>query len=154
MTKKIKNKNLVKTKFINRIMNNGNKTTCENLLIKSFKNLQINSKKQSKKIFQLSIINFMPLFRLNEISNKRVKKKQRKIKIIPSFVAKTDKRISLSIKYMIKELIKNGIKNKFDKKLYQKLLIIAINKKSFFEHKSETIDKILANKRYLKNYRW
>ena len=55
---------------------------------------------------------------------------------------------------MIKELIKNGIKNKFDKKLYQKLLIIAVNKKSFFEHKSETIDKILANKRYLKNYRW
>lgn len=154
MTKKIKNKNLVKTKFINRIMSNGNKTTCENLLIKSFKNLQANSKKQSKKIFQLSILNFMPLFRLNEISNKKLKKKQRKIKIIPSFVANTDKRISLSIKYIIKELTKNEIKNPFDKKLYQKLLTIAINKKSFFEHKPETIEKILANKRYLKSYRW
>jgi ribosomal protein S7 len=74
-----------KNKIIANIMNNGSKKTSESILFKSFKKLQKSSKKQSKKVFQLAIINSTPIFKLHKIENKKQRKKKSKSTRDPSF---------------------------------------------------------------------
>jgi len=74
----MKKKLEIKNKLINHIMVNGNKKTSEKILLKSFKNLQKDSQKQSKKIFQLAIINSTPIFKLHIHKIKKKRKKKNK----------------------------------------------------------------------------
>lgn len=75
----MKKRNLfIKNIFINRIMTNGKKRTSENLLLKCFKTLFKNSKKQQKKVIKLFLINIIPIFKLHKSSNKKVRKKKEK----------------------------------------------------------------------------
>lgn len=145
--------NKAKNKLINTIMVSGNKKTSEKILLKSIKRLQKKSKKQTKNIIQLSLINFISLFKFHEISNKKLKKKQRKVKIIPSFLATNAKRTFLSIKYLIEDLDKKT-KNPFFVKLYQKILTLSNNPKFMSDQKPEILIKHLTSKKHLKNYRW
>lgn len=144
----------LKNKIINQIMISGNKKTSENLLTKTIKQLQKQSKIQFKNFFQIAIINCMPIFKLNKISNKKRKKKQRKIKLVPSFITNTFSRTFLSIKFITTDLKKKSGES-FLNKFKQKLLILSDTKKtSIINQKDEIQKKVVENKRYLKNYRW
>jgi len=87
-------KNKLKTKFLNHLLRNGNKKTCEGVLLKCFKNLQKSSNKSHKKIFKLAVINSTPVFRLIVLKNKKTRKKNRKSKEIPKLITKNSERIS------------------------------------------------------------
>lgn len=150
---KLNKKINLKNKIINQIMINGNKKTSEILLIKTAKQFQKQSKKQFQKVFQLAIVNYMPVFRLNEISNKKRKKKQRKIKLVPSFIPDKTKKTFLSVKFVIKNLKKEKGES-FLNTLNKKLILFADNKKAFVNQKDEIQKKVVENKRYLENYRW
>lgn len=143
-----------KKKIINNIMINGKKTTSEKLFLKSLKELQINSTKQTKKILQLYLINSTPVFKLEESFNKRVKKSKRKVRLTPIFINKIQNRTSLGIKFFISYLRKIKDKKYFYKKLMDEILLIAENIGSIPEIKKENQKKVIANKRYIKHYRW
>ena len=59
----MKNKKIkIKNKITNHLMLNGKKKTSEKILLKSFKELQKYSKKQSKKLIKLALIFSTPNF--------------------------------------------------------------------------------------------
>jgi ribosomal protein S7 len=151
MKKKIYN---IKNKIVNHIMIDGKKKTSEKLFLKSFKQLQTNSKKQTKKFFQLCLINATPIFKLHQSSNKKVKKKKRKIRIMPVFINSMFNRLSLGIKFIIKNIRKKKSNTYFYSKLTQEILLLSENKGFISDITKENCKKILLNKRYTKHYRW
>ena len=64
----------LKSKLLNHVMISGNKKTSEKILLKSFKKLQKDSQKQSKKILQLAIINATPIFKFYKYTRKKKRK--------------------------------------------------------------------------------
>ena len=69
-----------KNKIINHLIKNGEKKTSENLIIKSFKELQKNSLKNTKELIKIAVINSIPVFKIHTVGNKKQKKKKEKLK--------------------------------------------------------------------------
>jgi ribosomal protein S7 len=136
-------------------MFNGKKQTSEKILLKSFKKCQQSSKKQTKKIFQLALIYSAPLFKLHEISHKKLKKRKKsKIRIIPAFMSKPFTRISLGIKYILTNISKQKAGQSFFNKLSKEIFLINTTKGNNLEIKKEIQKKTLLNKKRFKYYRW
>ena len=100
--KKIKLKN----KIINHLISNGKKEISEKILLKSFKELQKHSVKKSAKILKLALIYSTPIFKLHKITNKKLKKRNKKPREIPAFISNQNSRISLAIKLILKSIKK------------------------------------------------
>lgn len=146
--------NYIQNKIVSHIMLDGKKKTSEQLVLKSFKQLQMNSTKQTKKIFQLCLLNSTPIFKLHQSSNKKVKKKKRKIRIMPVFISNMSNRISLGIKFIIKNIRKKKPNTYFYNKLTHEILLLSENKGFILDITKENSKKVLLNKRYTKHYRW
>ena len=142
----------IKNKLLNHITIDGNKKTSEKLLLKSFKKLQKDSKKQSKKIFQLAIINSTALFKLNMYKIK--KRKKAKIKEIPTFIQNQYNRTSFALKQILCKKIRNKNTNKFFIKLKNEILLTSQQKSSIIEAKNNIQKKIPLKKRFFAFYRW
>lgn len=143
----------IKNKIITNIMNNGSKKTSESILFKSFKKLQKNSKKQSKKIFQLAIVNATPIFKLHRIENKKQRKKNRKVREIPAFISNLTSRTSIAIKFILSSIEQKKIK-KFYQQLNQEVLITARIKGNAIEKKNTLQKQVLSKKHFFKYFRW
>jgi ribosomal protein S7 len=149
-----KNNLKIKTKFANHLMLDGGKKISEKIILKSFKNLQKVSKKQINNVIRLSLLYATPIFKLHKIANKKVKKKKKKIRIIPAFIPKILTRISLGIKYILFNINKKKTNKFLFNKLQEEILVIAQNNGAFLEIKKETQQQTLLNKRYFRYYRW
>jgi len=164
----------IRNKLINHIMINGKKKTSEKILLKSFKEIQKNSKKQSEDLIKLAIIHSTPIFKLHRIINKNRKKKKnkknqtfiiklqkiknknkkkKKVKEIPAFITKTISRTSLAIKFILSS-IKNKKSNNLYIKLKQEILTAAQSKGPSIELKNNLQKQILLKKRFFTYYRW
>jgi len=121
----MKKKICIKNKIINHLMNNGKKRTSEKILLNTFKELQKDSKKQSKKLLKLAIILSKPTFKLHVLTQKKRKKK--KGKEIPAFISKTRIRVSLAIKNIL--FIAEKKKNHINLNLKNEILMTAQKKK-------------------------
>ena len=150
--KKSQKKLELKNKLLNHIMVNGNKKTSEKILLKSFKKLQKDSQKQSKKIFQLAIINSTPIFRLHTFKMK--KKRKKKIKEIPAFISNKSNRTSLAIKFLLSKTLENKQLNFFFNKFKKEILLTSQQKGSTIESKNNLQKQILLKKRLFSFYRW
>lgn len=65
----------IQNKLINHLVIKGKKSKSEKIVLESFKTLQLNSKKSSKKLFQLALISNTPIFKINSIEyNAYIKK--------------------------------------------------------------------------------
>jgi ribosomal protein S7 len=148
----MKNKLELKNKLINHIMINGNKKTSEKILLKSFKKLQKDSQKQSKKIFQLAIINSTPIFKLH--IHKLKKKKKKRIKEIPVFIANKYNRISLAIKLMLSKISETKQLNQFFNDFKKEILITSQQKGTVIESKNNLQKQVLLKKHFFAFYRW
>jgi hypothetical protein len=95
-----------------------------------------------------------PIFKLHKISNKKVKKKKKKLRVIPAFIPKVFTRISLGIKYILYNLNKKKTNKFLFNKLQEEILLIARNNGAFLEIKKEIQQQTLLNKRYFRYYRW
>lgn len=142
-----------KNKIIANIMNNGSKKTSESILFKSFKKLQKTSKKQSKKVFQLAIINSTPVFKLHKIENKKQRKKNRKVREIPAFISNLNSRTSIAIKFILSSIEQKKSK-KFYKQLNQEVLTTAQSKGNSIERKNTLQKQVLLKKHLFKYFRW
>ena len=96
-----------KNKIMNHSIRNGKKHTSEKLLLKSFKELQKSSNKQSKKLIELAIIHSTPVFKIHKYKNKKQKKN---IKETIFLIISTKAKISLAIKFILITLKTKDIK--------------------------------------------
>jgi ribosomal protein S7 len=147
-----KKKIQIKNKLINHITKNGEKKTSEKLLLKSLKKLQKTSKKQVKALLQLCILNSTPIFKLHTSSNKKQKKRNKKIREMPTFIVRPEIRTSLSIKFILSN--KEKMSKNFYSELTKKVLLTTQSKSGPISSKNELQKKIILNKRYLTYYRW
>lgn len=138
-------------KLLNHIMQNGNKSTGEKLLLNSFKNLQQDCNKRTKEIFKLAIINATPVFKIHTIKNKKMKKKKRKIKEIPVFITNQQLRSSLALKLILKTLKK---KPSFFLSFTSEILLSSQSKSNSIELKDLIQKQVLNQKKYFRFFRW
>ena len=142
----------IKNKLINHLIIKGKKNKSEKIVLESFKTLQLNSKKSSKKLFQLALVSNTPLFKINTITQKKRKKKKQKAKIIPAFISHKSHRISFAIKFITK------IAKKKNQPLFQNLseeiLLASQNKSQSIEIKQDTQKQAFLNRHLFKYYRW
>lgn len=143
----------VKKKLENHLMKNGKKGICEKLVLKSLKNLQKKSYKQTKHIVKLSLIKTTPIFKLQKIENKKRRKKNRQIKEIPFFILNSNNRISLAIKFILKSIQKKKTKKIFNL-LENEILANAKTKGNASKIKDTLQNKVLLNKRFFYFYKW
>lgn len=134
-------------------MVNGKKETGERVLLKSLKEIQKESKKQSQELIKLGIAYATPAFKLHKIANKKQKKRNKKVREIPAFISDKKARISLAIKFIVTNLKKKKSAN-FYEKLKQELLANAQYRGAAIQIKNELQKQVLANKRYFAYYRW
>ena len=78
----------IKNKLINHLIVKGKKNKSETIALKSFKTLQIDSKKSSKRLFQLALISNTPIFKINTITQKKQKKNKKQNLYQHLFLAK------------------------------------------------------------------
>ena len=142
----------IKKKIINHIMKNGEKNTSEKVLLQSFKELQKKSPKQTKELIKIALINSTPIFKLNKIQNKKLKKKKRKVKEIPLFITSKLSRVSLAIKFILKSVNKRS--ELFYKAFNSQLFLNSQNKGEAIVFKNEVQKKVLLNKRYFNFFKW
>jgi ribosomal protein S7 len=143
----------VKNKIINHLMVSGKKETGEKILLKSLKEIQKDSKKQSQELVKLGIMYSTPTFKLHRIENKKQKKRNKKAREIPAFISDKKARISLAIKFILATLKKKKSSN-FHIKLKQELLANAQYKGSAIQIKNELQKQVLMNKHFFAYYRW
>ena len=146
------NKNIkIENKIINHIQINGKKNKSEKILLKSIKELQKSSLKQTKKIVQSTLILSSPIFKFNIRINQKNKKKKN-FKIIPDFIVKKSKRVSFAIKSL---LSKKKEKQNYFKTLKQEIVITFKNKSNTIESKKKNQNQIKTiNKNLIKYYKW
>lgn len=143
----------IKNKLINNITLDGKKKTSEKILLKSLKELQKSSKKQSKELVKLALVQSTPVFKLHRISNKKLKKKNRRVREIPAFISKMSSRTSLAIKFILKSIEKKKSSN-FYLKLKENLLVTSQAKGDAVKLKNELQKQSIQHKRFFKYYRW
>lgn len=146
LKKKLKpNQILLKTIIINLSMLKGNKFCSEKHFFKVFNLLQQLSKKNSKKIFQFSVINILPF-----IGVKIKKKKTRVFYEIPFLLKPT-----LRIFYAIKTIIENTKKKKKSFSIeFKEELIKILNRNSDVLKQKEEIHKYSFSKKIFSHFRW
>jgi ribosomal protein S7 len=141
----------IKSKIISHLLVNGEKKTSENSLLKSFKELQKQSNKSTKKLVQLAIMYSLPIFKLHKMTQKKKRKKQ--VREIPAFILNEKARISLAIKFIIAS-VKKKTADHFHVKLKHEILLNSQNKGDAASVKSELQKQVLLKKRFFRFYRW
>jgi len=141
----------LRLKLISHLLKNGNKKTCENVLLKSFKNIQKSSSKSCKKLVKTAVINSASLFRIVKLKQKKGKKKG--VKEIPTYIFNNFERISWSLKAILTSS-KNQNANHFYKKLKQEILLNSKNKGGSVDKKINLHEQILPKKRLFLYFKW
>jgi small subunit ribosomal protein S7 len=143
----------IKTKLINHLIIKGKKNKSEAIVLKSFKTLQISSKKSSKKLFQLALVSSTPIFKVNTITQKKRKKKKQKPKIIPAFISNKTSRISFAIKLILKTATRKKT-NSLSQEVKTEILASSQNKSQTLKKKKENQSHVVLNRHLFKYYRW
>jgi ribosomal protein S7 len=141
----------IKSKIISHLLVNGEKKTSENSLLKSFKELQKQSNKSTKKLVQLAIVYSLPIFKLHKMTQKKKRRKQ--VREIPAFILNEKARISLAIKFIIAS-VKKKTADHFHVKLKHEILLNSQNKGDAAVVKNELQKQVLLKKRFFRFYRW
>lgn len=125
---------IIKIKLINYLLLKGKKTTIEKCLLKAFKIIQKNSKKQSKNLIKLILIFFIPIFKLYKI-------------ILTEKI-----RISESLSFILTVLKSKRLI--FHKKLSETILLNVTNNNNKYSKLKFEVQKKALLKHVLYYYRW
>ena len=133
----------LKHKIVNHLIINGNKKTCENIVLKTFKLIQKQTLKKHKNLIKLGIINTSPVIQI---------KKQRKKMLEFPYVLSKKNRLSLAIKFIIA-----ASKQNLDIKFYHefsKVIVLSFQNKSDCIKKKENLQEHAFAKKKYAAYRW
>lgn len=139
----------VQSKIINHLILNGKKETGRKVLLKALKELQKISKKQSKKLINLSIILSTPVFKIHKIVKK---KKKKKIVEIPVIINSKKAKISLAIRFILSTLKKKKT-SYFYTKLCDEVIFNIYNNGSSTQFKNNIQKQVLTRKHFFYYYR-
>ena len=142
----------IRNKLINHFIIKGKKSKSEKIILKSFKIIQLDSKKSSKKLFQLALISNTPIFKINTITQKKRKKKKQNPKIIPAFISHNFSRISFAIKFITSTVKKTN--QPLFQKLPKEIFLSSQSKSQSIETKQETQKQAFSKRHLFKYYRW
>lgn len=147
--KKKNSKIILKERILNSLMQNGQKETCEKILLKTIKKTQKSNKQNFKSLLQLTIVNLTPTFKLNKQSKKRGKRKS--LTYTPYFIPND----SLRINFALKLLKSTSKKDKLSfESLSEEILLSSSLKSQSIEQKNELQKQVLSQKRYFYKFRW
>lgn len=146
----------LKQKLLNYFLKNGKKQKCENILLKTIKQIQKSNKQIYTKIIKLSILNITPIFRIIKLKQKKKKKKKgiKNIKEIPGFLSNNFFRSSYALKLMIIATKKRKVNFKFYSQLKNEILLNAKYNSNAINLKNEFQKQALQKKKFFKYYRW
>ncbi len=142
----------LRTKIINILMKSGKKNTGEKILLKFAKRLQKFSNKHFKNLVQVAIINSTPTFKINEQIVKKGKRKS--VRSTPSFITSDSLRIMNALKLFKRVVEKNKNSSQFYETFVNEVLSAASSKGQSVDRKTDLQKQVVANKRYLSNFRW
>ena len=135
-------KNL-KIKIYAQILKNGNMHSCEKLILKTLKLLQLNNNKNYKSVIKSAIIHTTPILEIRQIK----KKKRKGLKEFP-YILNKQNRIALGIK-----LLKLSSKIKFSKYFFQNIMLFS-KKKTDALKKKELHQRDFVTKKKYAFFRW
>jgi len=144
--------NKIKNTFINHLMVNGGKKTCETILLKSFKSIQKNCKKSHKTILKLAIINSTSTFRIVYLKKKKRKRKKNP-KEIPIFISNNYERIIWSINFILR-ITKQKNTNKIYNSLKQEIILSSQNEGDSTKVKTDLHKRVITKKRLFLHFKW
>jgi small subunit ribosomal protein S7 len=145
-------KSLYINKLVNVITESGKKQKSEGRVIKSFKNLQKHSIKQPYELLQTAVKSLIPIYRLQLLTNKKRRKKNRQIKKKACLVLSPTYRLTLAIKYIV-NAIRQQKKTKIDEILAEEILLTCQTSSNSLKKKLEDHEQI--NRYYVRRfYRW
>lgn len=139
----------IKNKIFNHLTKNGEKEISENILIKTTKNLQKNSKKNSKNIILTSIFFNAPTFKI--FSYTRKKRKKKTVREVPVFLLDKNQQFSFGIKNFLEELKK---KKFVSENLKTEFLLGAKNINDALKIKNKIYDTAISKKNLMRYYKW
>lgn len=151
LTMREKTRNL-RTKIINILMKSGKKNTGEKILLKFAKKLQKSSNKHFKNLVQAAIVNSTPTFKINEQIVKKGKRKA--VRNTPSFIASDSLRVMNALKLFKRVVEKNKNSSQFYEAFVNEVLSASSSKGQSVDRKNDLQKQVVANKRYLSNFRW
>lgn len=146
----------MKSAYINKLVNviteSGEKHKSEKKVIQSFKTLQKISTKQPYTLLQNAVKRLIPIYRIRLLTNKKRRRKNRKIITKACLVLNPSYRLTLALKYVIKA-IRRQKTAKLDIVLSNEILLTCQNKSNSLDIKLKDHHQI--SKRYIrKYYRW
>jgi ribosomal protein S7 len=146
------NETNIKNKIINNLTLNGKKDTSNKIVLKSLKQLQKNSLKQSKKLINLSFILTTPIFKIHKIIKKRKKKKKKSIIEFPVLINSNKSKLSSAVKFFLSTLqTKNS--EPFYTKFYTEILSNIQNENSSVKFKNSIQKQALTKKHVFYYYK-
>ena len=140
------NKSKLKQKIVNHIFKEGKKQKSEKILKTSVKLLQKYQKKSHNDIIKLTMLNYIPTFRLIKL------KREKAILEVPTFISSLHNRSSWGIKYFIKTVTSDTTKTLSEK--LKKTFLSYATKTETLTFKDELQKNALKQKNYFKYYRW
>lgn len=143
---------MLKNQIANVLMESGKKRTGEKILLKFAKSLQKSTPKNFQNVLQLAIINSTSVFKLNEQTMKKGKRKSKKI--TPSFIMKDSLRVMTAVKLIKAVAQKDKNSLNFYSSLKKEIIDASSLKGQSTEQKNKLQNQILLNKRYLAKFRW
>jgi len=145
------NKNKLKNKLLNHILDKGKKRISEKILLKNFKSIQKSQKKSHNEIVKLAIVNLTPMFRIIKLKNKRGRNKS--VTEIPAFLSNYTYRTSWGLKHLVNNSTSKTTYNFFNK-LKSEIINNTMHEGSAITFKNELQNKALHKKKYFRHYRW
>jgi len=141
-----KSKNIFKKTLTSHVAKKGQKYTVEKFLTKGLKQIQKQQKKNVTNIIKTSLLNFMPAFRMIQLTNKRRRKKS--IKQIPAFLSNNKSRSSWGLKNLTNFSPQETSKTNLLYRLKNQFLLTTTK----IENNQQ--NEISKKKIYFKYYRW
>jgi ribosomal protein S7 len=141
-------------KLINLVTKNGNKHKSEGKILQSFKKLQKDSLKQPYTLLQTAVKRLIPIYRLQTLTDKKRRKKNRTVKKKACLVLSTSYRLTLAIKYITCS-IKKQKAGKLCNNLAQEILSTCQGNSNALNRKLEDHQQVNLHKSYIRRYyRW
>ncbi len=142
----------IKKKIVNFLTTQGKKTINEKNFCKTVKTLQKKSKKSTKDLIKLTIINTLIPFKI--LTFKRKKRKKKQTKEFPFFIKNYKNQIFFTIKSLIESVKKNKQKNSCSENLQKEFLLPTTKFSNSIKIKSNIQKFFKNNNRLVTYYKW
>ena len=143
-------KKSIKNYIINSIIKCGKKSLSEKLLLKTFKEIQKHTKKNTKQLVKLAIIKQISIISIKELSNKKFRRRSKLVSI--PYIIKSTNRIGLAVKLLTNKFSSIN-PNNYTVNLKNRVIDSAIKKNENENIQLEKVKTAFFKKKFA-HFRW